>query len=88
MNFENVSRKHMNKLEFLVRELLTEMRKAKIQNDSLEESLRLFERELEEARRERFTQPIQDITSHNGGDDWQIDSRPTLTTTDNLLGEL
>ena len=76
MNFENVTRKHMNELELLVTELLTVMRKAKLQNDSLEESLRLFERELEQARRERFTQPIQDITSHNGGD--EMTGRSTL----------
>jgi hypothetical protein len=54
MNFENVTRKHMNELELLVTELLTVMRKAKLQNDSLEESLRLFEQKLEEARREKF----------------------------------
>jgi hypothetical protein len=54
MNFEHVSRKHMNELELRVRELLTVMRKAKVQNEPLEESLRLFEQELEEARRKRF----------------------------------
>lgn len=54
MNFETVSQKHMNELELLVRELLAVMRKAKIQNEPLEESLHLFEQELEDARRLRF----------------------------------
>ena len=54
MNFENVPQKHMNELELLVRELLAVMRKAKLQNEPLENSLRLFEQELEEARRKRF----------------------------------
>lgn len=44
----------MNELEVLVRELRAVMRKAKLENESLEEALRLFEQELEEARRERF----------------------------------
>ena len=54
MNFENVPQKHMNEMELLVRELLAVMRKAKLQNEPLENSLRLFEQELEEARRKRF----------------------------------
>jgi Zn-dependent M16 (insulinase) family peptidase len=54
MNFENVPQKHMNELELLVRELLAVMRKAKLQNESLEQALRQFEQELEDARRKRF----------------------------------
>ena len=54
MNFENIPQKHMNELELLVRELLAVMRKAKLQNESLEQALRQFEQELEDARRKRF----------------------------------
>lgn len=54
MNFENVPQKHMSEMELLVRELLAVMRKAKLQNEPLENSLRLFEQELEDARRKRF----------------------------------
>ena len=54
MNFENVTQKQMNELELLVRDLLAAMRKAKLQNEPLEESLRLFEQELEDVRRKRF----------------------------------
>jgi hypothetical protein len=54
MNFENVPQKHMSEMELLTRKLLAVMRKAKLQNESLEEALRLFEQELEDARRKRF----------------------------------
>lgn len=54
MNLENIPQKHMNELELLVRELLAVMRKAKIQDDPLVESLRSLEQELGEARRARF----------------------------------
>ena len=54
MNFENVPNKHMNELELLTRKLLVAMRKAKLQNESLEQALRSFEQELEDTRRKRF----------------------------------
>jgi len=54
MNLETISRKQLNELEHCVRELLITMRKAKLQNDPLVESLKLLEHELGEARRERF----------------------------------
>jgi hypothetical protein len=54
MNFETVSQKHINEIERLVRELQVAMRKAKLQNEPLVETLRLFEFELGELRRTRF----------------------------------
>jgi hypothetical protein len=54
MNLETISQKQLNELEHCVRALLDTMRKAKIQNDPLAESLRSLEQELGEARRERF----------------------------------
>ena len=54
MNLETISRKQLNEVERCVRELLGTMRKAKLQNDPLVESLKLLEQELGEVRRERF----------------------------------
>ncbi|MBZ0304084.1 MAG: hypothetical protein K8J31_30385 [Anaerolineae bacterium] len=54
MNLESISRKQLNELEHCVRELLVTMRKAKLQNDPLAESLQALEQQLGEARRERF----------------------------------
>ena len=54
MNLETIPRKQLNDLEYCVRELLATMRKAKLWNDPLAESLKLFEQELGEVRRERF----------------------------------
>lgn len=54
MNLEDVSPKHMNELEHQIRELLAVMRKAKLQNEPLAETLRNLEMELGKARRERF----------------------------------
>ena len=54
MNLENLSRKQLNELEHHVSELLNAMRKAKLQNEPLMESLKLLEHQLGETRRERF----------------------------------
>jgi hypothetical protein len=54
MNLEHASRKQLNDIEILVRELQIVMRKAKLQNEPLAEALKLAERELSQARRERF----------------------------------
>lgn len=54
MNVEAVSQKQLNELERLTRELLEAMRKAKLQNEPITESLRTLERELGELRRTRF----------------------------------
>lgn len=54
MNLEHITSKQLNDLELRVTELISAMRKAKIQNPSLMESLKLFENELGELRRERY----------------------------------
>ncbi len=54
MDFEPVSQKELNNIEYHVRELLAAMRKAKLQNSPLGQSLRAFEQELGKVRRERF----------------------------------
>ena len=64
MNFDNVPQKHMGELELLVRELLAVMRKARIQNEPLEESLRLFQNDLEDARRKRFDEANSEYQSY------------------------
>ncbi len=54
MDLDTVSTKHINELENLVKDLLTAMRKAKLQKDPLGEQLRQFEQELGDVRRQRF----------------------------------
>lgn len=54
MNIESVSQKHLNEIEFRVRELLLAMRKAKLEHNTLGEDLRLFEQEISTLRRERY----------------------------------
>ncbi len=54
MNLETVSRKDLNEMERLSRDLLALLRKAKLQNEPLAESLHAFETELGNMRRERF----------------------------------
>jgi hypothetical protein len=54
MDLENISEKHANELELLVKELLASMRKAKLHQEPLVEELRLFEQELGDIRRKRF----------------------------------
>jgi predicted nucleic acid-binding protein len=54
MSLENLTRKQANDLEINVTALLGLMRKAKVQNPELMESLKTFEQELGELRRKRF----------------------------------
>ncbi|GAB1420385.1 hypothetical protein MASR2M15_04820 [Anaerolineales bacterium] len=55
MTLENISAKHLNDVEHCVRELLSAIRKAKIQeHKDLVEALKQFENELGETRRQRF----------------------------------
>lgn len=54
MNLETISQKQLNELEHCVRELLSTMRKLKVVDEPLVESLKVFEQKLAEARRERF----------------------------------
>jgi len=54
MNLEGISRKHLNELEIRVTELLVTIRKAKLQNEPLAESLKALENQLGDARRKRF----------------------------------
>lgn len=54
VRLEHISPKHLNDLERCVQELLVTMRKAKLRDEPLQESLRLLEQKLGEARRERF----------------------------------
>jgi hypothetical protein len=54
MDLENVSQKHLNELELSLRELLILMRKAKLHNEPLAESLHLLELEIGNIRRSRF----------------------------------
>jgi hypothetical protein len=54
MNLEAVSQKHLSELELQVAQLLAVMRKAKLHNEPLAESLKTLERELGEIRRLRF----------------------------------
>ena len=54
MNLENVSQKQLGELERLTREIQVALRKAKLQDEPLHESLRQLEQELSEFRRKRF----------------------------------
>jgi hypothetical protein len=54
MNLENVSAKQLNEVERLTRDLLAALRKAKLQNEPVAESLRQLEIELGQMRRSRF----------------------------------
>jgi len=53
-SLEHISRKQLNELERSVQDLITTMRKSKLQDETLQESLRLLAQKLGEARRERF----------------------------------
>jgi len=53
-SLEHMSRKQLNELERSVQDLITTMRKTKLQDETLQESLRLLAHKLGEARRERF----------------------------------
>ncbi len=54
MKFENVSKKHLNDMETKVIGLIEVMRRAKLTDDPLFETLRQFEKELGDVRRKRF----------------------------------
>jgi hypothetical protein len=54
VNLENITTKQLNDLELRVTELISALRKAKVQHPSLMESLKLFEQELGELRRHRY----------------------------------
>lgn len=54
MNLETISRKQLNEMEHHVRELLAVLRRARVMNDPLVESLKQLEHQLGEMRRERF----------------------------------
>ena len=54
MNLETVSRKYLNDLEQQTRQLLGTMRRAKLQDEPLFDSLQKLARELERVRHERF----------------------------------
>jgi hypothetical protein len=54
MNLENIPQKQLSELERLTHEIQVALRKAKLQDDPLHESLRRFEQELSEIRRKRF----------------------------------
>ena len=54
MNLEHIPQKQLGELERLTREMQDALRKAKLQDEPLLESLRLFEQELSELRRKRF----------------------------------
>ena len=63
-SLEQVSPKHLNDLERCVQDLLATMRKAKLRDEPLQESLRLLEQKLGEARRERFDKANQEYQGY------------------------
>jgi hypothetical protein len=56
MSLETISQKQLNELERCVENLLTAMRKTRMLQDPLVESLKALEHQLGEARRKRFDQ--------------------------------
>ena len=54
MNLENIPRKQLNSLEQQARQLMGTMRKARLQNDPLFESLQMLSQALEKMRHEQF----------------------------------
>lgn len=54
MNLENVSPKHLNDLELMIRDLLAVMRKANLHNEPIAASLYQLELEVGQVRRDRF----------------------------------
>ena len=54
MNLENVSPKHLNDLELMIRDLLALMRKANLHNEPIAASLYQLELEVGQVRRDRF----------------------------------
>ena len=64
MQLENVSSKHVNELEHLVRELQLVMRKANLQNEPVAKLLNEFEAELGQVRRARFDAANPEYTGY------------------------
>jgi len=54
VNLENVSPKHLNDLELMIRDLLALMRKANLHNEPIAASLYQLELEVGQVRRDRF----------------------------------
>ena len=54
MNLENMSRKQLNELEQQTRQLMVTMRKARLQDEPLFESLQTLAQALEKIRHEQF----------------------------------
>ncbi len=54
MKLENVSKKHLNDMEIKVIGLIEIMRRSKLSDDPVFETLRQFEKELGDVRRKRF----------------------------------
>lgn len=54
LNLQSISPKQLSELEQQVRQLLTSLRKAKLENEVLMTSLQQLEEALEKDRRERF----------------------------------
>jgi len=54
VELDTLSQKHLNEVEHCVKALISSMRKAKIQNESLTDTLKQFESQLEQARQKRF----------------------------------
>ncbi len=64
MNLDDISQNNLGQLERCVTELLLAMRKAKLQNEALFESLKELEHKLGEIRRERFDAVNSDYGSY------------------------
>jgi hypothetical protein len=64
MNLDNVSGKHLNEIERLLRELQVVMRRANLHNEPLAKSLQAFESEVGEERRTRFDAANPEYTGY------------------------
>lgn len=64
MSLETASPKQLNELEHCVRELLGAMRKAKMMDEPLVETLKVLEQKLGESRRERFDAVNQEFKGY------------------------
>lgn len=64
MDLESLSQKQLNQLELCVRELLAAMRKARVHDEPLVTSLKVFEDTLAKIRRERFDAANSEFSSY------------------------
>jgi Skp family chaperone for outer membrane proteins len=64
VSLEHISPKNLNNLEHSVQDLLAAMRKAKLMDEQLQESLKLLERKLGETRRARFDKVNQEYQGY------------------------